>query len=96
WDPASFNQLSQREDLQELWNMFDGIYVSGQLKLLKPDDAFYQHLKKNMTPEEEPCIFIDDQPENVEAARKHGFYGIDGKQPKKAKQRLKKLGILTN
>lgn len=95
WDQESFEGLSKRDDLQELWSMFDGIYVSGQLKVLKPEDAFYQELKKTMTPEEEPCIFIDDQPENLDAARKHGFYSINGKRQKHAKQRLKKLGIIT-
>ncbi len=95
WDQESFEQLRKREDLLELWSMFDGIYVSGELHLLKPDDSFYKELKKTMTPEEEPCIFIDDQQENLDTAKKHGFYAINGKRPKHAKQRLKKLGIIT-
>jgi FMN phosphatase YigB (HAD superfamily) len=95
WDAESFEQLLKREDMQELWAMFDGVYVSGQLKLLKPHDGFYMELKKTMTPEEELCIFIDDQIENRQHAQKHGFYALDGKRPKHAKQRLKKMGVLS-
>lgn len=59
---------------------FDGIVVSCDLHVIKPDIRIYQHLLNafHLIPEE--CLFIDDRKENVSgarAARMQGevFYG---------------------
>ena len=51
---------------------FDGIVVSCDIHIIKPDIQIYQHLlgKYNLMPEE--CFFIDDRSENVEGAREQG------------------------
>ena len=95
WDAESFALLRARPDLQQIWNMCDGIFVSGELHCLKPEDAFYKELKKSMRPEEEPCILVDDQPENIDAGKKFGFYGIYCKSPRQASTKLRKLGIIS-
>lgn len=54
----------------------DGGILSYQVKLIKPAPEIYQLLcsKYGLKPEE--CIFIDDLPANVEAARKEGMKGL--------------------
>ncbi|MFR8002939.1 MAG: HAD family hydrolase [Hydrogeniiclostridium sp.] len=55
---------------------FDGIVISSDIHLLKPDPAIYRYLfeKYGLSPAE--CLFIDDREENVEAARALGMQGV--------------------
>lgn len=55
---------------------FDGVVVSGEEGVIKPDPAIYQTLldRYNLIPEE--CVFIDDRKENVDAAIAMKFMGI--------------------
>ncbi|MGN0307932.1 MAG: HAD family hydrolase [Lachnospiraceae bacterium] len=57
-------------------DFFQGILVSSDVKMIKPDRAIYQYLCKSygLTPEE--CLFIDDRRENVEGALSMGMKGV--------------------
>lgn len=55
---------------------FDGIIVSGDERLLKPDPAIYRLLLSRYGLEAEDCLFIDDSPANVEGARSVGMHAI--------------------
>jgi len=52
---------------------FDELYMSFQVKLMKPNDLFYRHLlrKEKLFPQE--CLFVDDGPRNVAAASQMGI-----------------------
>ena len=55
----------------------DGAVFSFQCRLIKPEEevpVFVRGRGSELTPEE--SIFLDDRPENVEAARKCGIHGI--------------------
>ncbi len=54
-------------------NGFDGIVVSGQERMVKPDQAIYRLLMDRYGLEPNQCYFIDDNPNNVEAARSVGM-----------------------
>jgi 2-haloacid dehalogenase len=49
--------------------LFDGLLISGEEKLMKPDSAIYKLAihRFNLSPRE--TIFIDDKFENIEAAK---------------------------
>lgn len=53
---------------------FDELYLSYQVKLMKPNDLFYRHVlrKEKMFPQE--CLFVDDGPRNVAAASQIGIH----------------------
>ena len=55
---------------------FEGIIVSGDEKLKKPDPEIYKLLLKRYNLDATDCVFIDDRVDNVEAAVKVGFTGI--------------------
>ena len=55
---------------------FDGIIVSGDERLLKPDPAIYHLLLDRYGLKAEDCVFIDDSQPNVEAARGVGIHAI--------------------
>ncbi|WP_230531456.1 HAD family hydrolase [Microvirga roseola] len=60
---------------------FDGIVVSGDERLLKPDPAIYRLLLDRYGLEAGDCIFIDDSKANVEGARAVGMYAIHYAEP---------------
>lgn len=53
---------------------FDELYMSFQVKLMKPNDLFYRHVlrKEKLFPQE--CLFVDDGPRNVAAASQMGIH----------------------
>ena len=51
----------------------DGGILSYKEKIIKPDPAIYELLTKRYGLNPQECLFFDDTPENVEAARKHGY-----------------------
>jgi 2-haloacid dehalogenase len=54
-------------------NGFDGIVVSGIEKVIKPDPKIYQILLDRYGLDAADCLFIDDNPDNVESARAVGM-----------------------
>ena len=61
---------------------FDGLLISGEDKLIKPDLAIYQLAIKRFNLVPHNCVFIDDKLENVEAAKKLNFNIIHLINPK--------------
>ena len=55
------------------FDFFDGIVVSSDLHLIKPDRRIYRHLLDAYQLRPGECLFIDDRQENVEAARQEGM-----------------------
>lgn len=55
---------------------FDGILVSRDVGMIKPDGRIYQHLFEKYALKPEECFFVDDRRENIEAARQEGMEGI--------------------
>jgi len=55
---------------------FEGIVVSGDEKLVKPDPEIYKLLLDRYDLDAKNCVFIDDRADNVQAAVDLGFKGI--------------------
>ena len=56
-------------------HFFDGVVVSADIHMVKPDARIFQYLfeRYGLTPEE--CLFIDDMERNVAAGRLSGMQG---------------------
>jgi len=53
---------------------FDAVYLSYEMKLMKPDDTFFRRvLMVEQTPPSD-CLFIDDGPRNVASASQIGIH----------------------
>lgn len=72
---------------------FNGIVISAEEKIIKPEKAIYQKLisRYQIIPEE--SIFIDDTEENLEGADKFGFKTILFRSPLELIQKLKDAEI---
>lgn len=66
----------------------DGGILSYQVQLIKPSPEIYRLLCSRYGLKAEECVFIDDLPKNVEAARKEGMQGIVFENLEQAKKAL--------
>jgi 2-haloacid dehalogenase len=73
---------------------FRGIVVSGEERLIKPDAAIFRRLcdQHGLTPQS--CLFIDDNPANVEAAAALGFATHRFTEASALRARLTELGFV--
>lgn len=56
--------------------LFDHFFLSHEMGLLKPDPAYFHHVLYRLWASPANCIFIDDRPENVRAARNVGINAL--------------------
>ncbi len=57
----------------DFWNLFDGVVVSYEAKMIKPNADIYNHLCERFSLEPQTCFFVDDMAVNVQAARDCGW-----------------------
>ncbi len=69
-------------------------FVSSDYKLLKPEHEIYQLFFKTFGLEPESCVFIDDNPPNVEAARRLGMRAVVHRgDMARLRRELRELGV---
>jgi len=73
---------------------FDGIVVSGEEKMVKPDEDIFYLILKRYNLRAGNCLFIDDNLKNINTAKKLGFSTIHLKEMTDLKTELSLLGIL--
>lgn len=57
-------------------DFFDGIVVSSDVHIIKPEKGIYEYLLKKYDLVPEECLFIDDRVDNVEGAREAGMQAV--------------------
>lgn len=60
----------------DFWKYFQGVVVSADLGILKPNPPIYHHLLNTYHLKAAECVFIDDYDINVEGAKAIGMEGI--------------------
>jgi 2-haloacid dehalogenase len=75
---------------------FRGIVVSGEVGAAKPEPAIFQALVGRYGVVPADSVFIDDQPANVEGARRQGFRAIRFVDAAKLRNELEALGVLSD
>jgi 2-haloacid dehalogenase len=74
WSSETFRLVRHEPDYAFL-DRFRQIFVSAELRLIKPDPAIYRHVLDEIGTPAESCLFIDDSPRNVAAAQALGLHG---------------------
>jgi 2-haloacid dehalogenase len=90
WSHETFPVALDRFDFLH-W--FEGIVVSGQEKLIKPDPAIFRLLLSRYHIEAKRAVFIDDNLRNVTAAEQVGMRALHFTGPAKLRADLKELGL---
>ena len=76
-------------------SMFDGIVVSGTDGIAKPDPAIFEILCERYDLDPAACLFVDDAPANVRAAREAGFaHAIDFTSATELRSQLLEIDVL--
>ena len=91
WSAEKF--VHARERLAFLDN-FDGIVVSGEVGMIKPDPAIFAHLCVRFGLDPGAAVLIDDSPANVAAAEAFGLGAIRFQSPERLASALRTLGLL--
>ena len=78
----------------DFFKLLDGIVVSGDEKLIKPDPKLYQVLLDRYNLKANESLFIDDNIHNIESARKMGFHTIHFTENIDLEKEVKEMGLL--
>ncbi|KAF2847659.1 HAD-like protein [Plenodomus tracheiphilus IPT5] len=72
------------------WSLFDGVFTSFEVGIIKPDLDYYKHvLRQTGLTDPSSAIFVDDKVANVNAARSFGVRGIVFECPAKLIRQLR-------
>jgi 2-haloacid dehalogenase len=91
WSSETF--APQRERFPFL-AQFDGIVVSGDEGVIKPDPRIFRILLERYAIAPHEAVFIDDNPANAAAASALGVHGIAFRSPEALRRELVALGLL--
>ncbi len=58
------------------WDLFSGIVISGEVKMIKPEPQVYAHLLQQFELLPRQTVFVDDLAVNIEAASRAGLHTI--------------------
>jgi 2-haloacid dehalogenase len=87
------------DTLREAWERFPfltesrGVTVSGDIGLIKPDRAIYDHHVAAFELQPSATLFIDDSPKNVAGAKAAGWQSVQFVNPETLKADLNNLGV---
>jgi 2-haloacid dehalogenase len=90
WNQDKFREARARFDFL---NSFDGIVVSGDEGVLKPDRKIFELFFARYGVAPESAVFIDDSKHNVEGARAAGMQALHYTSPEALARDLRGLGF---
>lgn len=95
----AFEELYNRTEAQKIFKYIppENFVVSGFIHTMKPYGTIYEYLKKEYHLDPAECVIVDDQEENIEAAKKAGFETVFIKNGNfdQARKELVEMGVLT-
>jgi HAD superfamily hydrolase (TIGR01549 family) len=65
-----------RRQFADVLAHFDHLVLSHEVGTRKPEMDFYRHCQQHAHAQPHECLFIDDMPANIAAARAHGWHAI--------------------
>lgn len=63
------------ERTYDCWDYCEGVVVSCEAGLIKPEPTIYQHLCERFSVTPDSCVFVDDMKVNIDAAIAFGMQG---------------------
>ncbi len=72
-------------------NIFDDVVISSEIGIMKPDQRIFLLAAEKLQVANNQVIFVDDTPENVDAARSLGMFGIQFQTTKQTLADISKI-----
>ncbi len=91
WSAETFPLVRSK---YSFFDYFDGIVISGEAKMIKPDAEIFYHLLSKFNLNAGECLFIDDSPANINTAQRIGLSTLRFESPSKLESELIKLDVL--
>jgi 2-haloacid dehalogenase len=91
WSAETFGIARER---YEFLDWFDGVVVSGEERMIKPDPALFRLFLDRFGLDPEATVFIDDSEANVTAARQLGLDAVSFTDPTQLRHDLIARGLL--
>jgi epoxide hydrolase-like predicted phosphatase len=73
------------------WDIFQGIVISGEVRMSKPEPEVFTHLLERFDLLAEESVFVDDLPVNIEAAKRVGLHTVLFRDAEQCAHELDKL-----
>ena len=93
---SNTNDLHYRqfaEQFRDVLKNFDSLVLSHEVGVRKPKPGIYHECLRRATRPADECVFIDDLPTNVEAARACGLHGLVYRRGDDLRGELARLGV---
>jgi putative hydrolase of the HAD superfamily len=93
---SNTNDLHYRqfgEQFRAVLKNFDSLVLSHEVGVRKPKPGIYHECLRRAGRPADECVFIDDLPTNVEAARACGFHGLVYRRGDDLRGELARLGV---
>ena len=87
----AWDDLRQYIARQKFDDCFDGITISAEVGVVKPEARIYQVALEQAKVQANEAVFVDDFQVNIEGCEKVGMQGILFEDPDEVKQKLKAL-----
>ena len=91
WSMETFPLVRHRYGV---FDLLDGMLVSGEEHLLKPSAAIYRRMIEKFSLNPEECIFIDDNPDNVAGSNAAGLPAMLFTSAAETRKRLSDINLL--
>jgi HAD superfamily hydrolase (TIGR01509 family) len=93
WSAEKFYAV---KDHYPFFNWFDGLVISGEVKVAKPDPRIFELTLSKIGRPAEECLLIDDTLENILVARDMGFQTLHFESPEQLRAELSQRGFLSS
>ena len=80
----------------ECLSWFNGVLLSGEAKMLKPDRRIFEMFLDTFRIEPSRAIYIDDRSENVKAAIELGIHGVVFRDSRALRVELTRAGLIVD
>jgi 2-haloacid dehalogenase len=91
WSAETFPIVFKRFSF---FKLFDGIVISGEEKLIKPDKKIFELILERYHLEANNSLFVDDNLSNIQAAKEIGFATIHVQENTDLSNELYALGLI--
>jgi glucose-1-phosphatase len=94
---SNTNDLHYRqfhEQFRDVLANFDGLVLSHEVGVRKPNRGIYEVCQRRSGRPAAECVFIDDLPTNVAAARACGWHGLQYRRGDNLRDELARLGVI--
>jgi epoxide hydrolase-like predicted phosphatase len=85
--------VARIKEMIDIEGIFDVLIFSNEVKMMKPDREMFMLCAEKLGLKPDECLFVDDQDNNLDAAKSFGFNIIKFENAGQLEQDLKKMGV---